>query len=75
MDDDVAAVAGVVEEGLGGCAVEVGVGAVGADAQDDGVVFCKGGWVRSATVRRVEEGGVRLMEARASGTASPVPGR
>ena len=37
LDDDVAAVAGEVEEGLGGRAVEVGVGVVGADAEDDGV--------------------------------------
>ncbi len=37
MDEDVAAVAGEVEEGLRGGAVEVGVGGVGADAEDDGV--------------------------------------
>ena len=37
LDDDVAAVAGVVEQGLRGRAVEVGVGGVGADAEDDGV--------------------------------------
>ena len=36
LDEDVAAVAGVIEERLGGCAVEVGVGGVGADAEDDG---------------------------------------
>ena len=39
LDDDVAAVAGEVEEGLGGRAVEIGVGVVGADAEDDGVEF------------------------------------
>ena len=37
LDEDVAAVAGEVDEGLRGGAVEVGVGGVGADAEDDRV--------------------------------------
>jgi len=37
LDQDVAAVAGECEEGLGGGAVAVGVGGVGADAEDDRV--------------------------------------
>ena len=43
MNDYVAAVAGVVEEGSRGDAVEVGVGVVGADAEDDRVKFCEVG--------------------------------
>ena len=72
LDDDVAAAAGEVEEGLRGGAVEVGVGVVGADAEDDGVEGFSLSAVRSETLRMV---GVRPMEASAAGTSSPVPGR
>ena len=73
LHDDVAAVAGEVEEGLCGGTVEVGVGVVGADAEDDGVVLGEGGGGEVGDGEDVS--GLRLMEANASGTLSPVPGR
>ncbi len=54
LDDDVAAVAGEVEQGLGGRAVEVGVGVVGADAEDDGVELRE---VGGGEVGDLEDGG------------------
>ena len=60
LDEDVAAVAGVVEEGLSGRAVKVGVGGVGADTEDDRGVLSEigGGKVGYGEDRRGEaEGG------------------